>query len=179
MQVLGGYGYIEEYGMAQYLRDARITMIYEGTNGVQAMDLVGRKLPKGMGQYLKAFFHRVDKFIEENKANKDMAEFTKPLAAHMKYLQQASLWIAQNGMTNPNQAGAGAVEYTRMFALVTLAWLWAKQAKIALTKLDSDKEFYGTKIATARFYFAKLLPYTISLLSSITNGSDSVMAEGL
>ena len=179
VQTLGGYGYIEEYGMAQYLRDARIAMIYEGTNGVQAMDLIGRKLSTHMGRYLRSFFFRVDAFIEEHKDNAAMAEFIKPLKTHLEYLQKATLWMAQMGMANPNHAGAGAVEYARMFALVALAWLWARQAAIALIKQPDDTVFYGSKLATARFYYAKILPSTISLLASITNGSDSVMAEGL
>ncbi|MCI5049536.1 MAG: acyl-CoA dehydrogenase C-terminal domain-containing protein [Rickettsiales bacterium] len=179
MQVLGGYGYIEEYGMAQYLRDSRIAMIYEGTNGVQAMDLVGRKLGAHTGRYLRSFFFRVDAFIEEHKDNPAMAEFTKPLAKHLEYLQKATLWIAANGLSNPNDAGAGAVEYARMFALVALGWVWARQAAIAQNKQSDDAEFYGSKLATARFYMNKVLPGTISLLASITNGSASVMADGL
>lgn len=179
VQVLGGYGYIEEYGMAQYLRDARIAMIYEGTNGIQAMDLVGRKLSAHMGRYLRSVCFPIDQFIEEHRDNPQMAEFTKPLKAHLKYLQQATLWMAQNGLANPNDAGAGAVEYARLFALVLLAWLWARQAEIALRKREEDPRFYDAKIATARFYFAKILPSTISLLASITNGSDSVMSKGL
>jgi len=186
MQVFGGYGYIEEYGASQYLRDARIAMIYEGTNGIQAMDLVGRKLPYETGRYLKAFFHPLDAFIAEHRNNPAMAEFTKPLKAHMKYLQQASLWVGAMGLANPNHAGAGAVEYQKMFALVVYAYLWAKQAEIALRMLSSpplpegiDREFLEAKLATARFYFAKILPGTTSLLASITAGADPVMAEGL
>lgn len=177
VQVLGGYGYIEEYGMAQILRDARIAMIYEGTNGVQAMDLVGRKLSANMGRYLRRFFHPVDAFIEQHRNDPAMTEFTKPLKAHLKNLQQASLWLAQQGLVNPNQAGAGAVEYARLFALVALAYIWARQAVIALPK--QGDAFYDSKLATARFFYAKMLPQTHSLLASITNGSAAVMAEGL
>lgn len=179
MQVLGGYGYIEEYGMAQYLRDSRIAMIYEGTNGVQAMDLVGRKLSAHMGRYLRQAFFPMDAFIEENSQNPALAEFTKPLKKYMGYLQKATLWIAQNGMSNPNHAGGAAVEYQRMFALTMLGFIWAKQAKIALEKRASDPVFYDSKLATARFFFAHMLPQTIGLIASITNGSDSIMAEGL
>jgi alkylation response protein AidB-like acyl-CoA dehydrogenase len=176
MQVFGGYGYIEEYGASQYLRDARIAMIYEGTNGIQAMDLVGRKLPYETGRYLKAFFHPLDDFITRQRANPAMAEFTKPLKAHMKYLQQATLWVGAMGLANPNHAGAAAVEYQKMFALVVYAYLWAKQAQLALKLMDQDKEFYQAKLATARFYYAKILPQTTGILASITNGSDAVMA---
>jgi alkylation response protein AidB-like acyl-CoA dehydrogenase len=177
MQCFGGYGYIEEYGAAQYLRDARIAMIYEGTNGVQAMDLVGRKLPFDTGRYLSRFFHPVDAFIAENRNDPAMAEFTKPLKAHVKYLQQATMWIGTMGFVNPNHAGAGAVEYQKMFSLVLFGFIWAKQAKLALALKDSDPEFMNAKLATARFYFTKILPGTTSLLASITAGADPVMAE--
>lgn len=179
MQCFGGYGYIEEYGAAQYVRDARIAMIYEGTNGIQAMDLVGRKLPFETGRYLSRFFHPVDAFIAEHRNDPAMAEFTKPLKVHLKYLQQATMWIGTMGFVNPNHAGAGAVEYQKMFALVVFAYIWAHQAKLALSLRNSDPEFYDSKLATARFYFAKILPGTISLLSSITAGAEPVMAEGL
>lgn len=178
MQCFGGYGYIEEYGASQYLRDARIAMIYEGTNGVQAMDLVGRKLAQGTGEYLKQFFGPVEQFIEANRDDPKMKEFTKPLHQHVKVLQQATLWIGAMGATNPNHAGAGAVEYQKLFALVAYAYVWARQAKIALGKLEDDKEFYGAKLATARFFMTKMLPGTFSLLASITAGAEPVMAEG-
>lgn len=177
MQCFGGYGYIEEYGAAQYLRDARIPMIYEGTNGVQAMDLVGRKLPFDTGRYLSRFFHPVDQFIAENRVDPAMAEFTKPLKVNLKYLQQATMWIGAMGLANPNHAGAGAVEYQKMFSLVLYAWLFARQAKLALKLRDQDPEFYDQKLATCRFFFAKLLPQTTGLLASITAGADPVMAE--
>lgn len=177
MQCFGGYGYIEEYGASQYLRDARIPMIYEGTNGVQAMDLVGRKLPFDTGRYLSRFFHPVDAFIAEHRSDPAMAEFTKPLKINMKYLQQATMWMGAMGLANPNHAGAGAVEYQKMFSLVLYAWLFARQAKLALTLRDQDPEFYDQKLATCRFFFAKLLPQTTGLLASITAGADPVMAD--
>ena len=185
MQCFGGYGYIEEYGASQYLRDARIAMIYEGTNGVQAMDLVGRKLAMGTGEYLKQFFGPLEKFIEDNKGDKAMKEFIDPLKKHVKVLQQATLWIGAMGAANPNHAGAGAVEYQKLFALVAFAFIWAKMAKIALGKVSgsglqvsgSEEEFYAAKLATARFFMAKLLPQTYSLLASITAGSECVMDE--
>ena len=177
MQIHGGYGYIGEYGVEQYARDARITMIYEGTNGVQALDLVGRKLPVGTGRYLRSFFHPMDAFITKHRDNPAMAEFTKPLYIHMGYLQKATIWTAMQGVMNPDDAAGGAVEYQRMFALVTLAYVWARQAQVAQEKLAAggDKEFYEAKIATARFYMQKILPGTISLLASITAGSKSMM----
>ena len=177
MQIFGGYGFIEEYGASQYLRDSRIAMIYEGTNGVQAMDLVGRKLGFETGRYLSRFFQPVDEFIAAHRAVQAMDEFIKPLAKHLKYLQQATMWIAAHGMSDPNNAGAGAVEYQKMFSLVLFAYLWAKQASLALRLRDSDPEFYDAKLATARFFFAKILPGTTSLLASITAGAAPVMAE--
>lgn len=179
MQCFGGYGYIEEYGASQYLRDARIAMIYEGTNGVQAMDLVGRKLPYDTGRYLSRFFHPLDQFIAENRDDPAMAEFTKPLKIHAKYLQQATMWIGAMGMANPDHAGAAAVEYQRMFGLVLFGYIWAKQAKLALALREQDPEFYDAKLATARFFFAKTLPQTTGLLAAITAGAGMVMAEGL
>jgi len=180
VQVYGGYGYIGEYGVEQYVRDARITMIYEGTNGVQALDLIGRKLSYGAGRYLRAFFHPLDAFISKHKENPAMAEFTKPLYVHMGYLQQATLWLATRGMVNPDDAAGGAVEYQRMFAQVALAFVWARQAEIALGKVGgSEGEFYQAKLDTARFYMQKILPQNIGLLASITNGSKSIMAAAM
>jgi len=181
VQVHGGYGYIGEYGVEQYVRDARITMIYEGTNGIQALDLVGRKLPVGAGRYLRSFFHPMDAFITKYRNDPAMAEFTKPLYIHMGYLQKATLWIAMQGLAKPDDAAGGAVEYQRMFALVALAYVWARQAQVAQEKLTAggDKEFYGAKIATARFYMQKILPQTISLLTSLTAGSKSIMEPTL
>lgn len=180
MQVHGGNGYITEYGVEQYVRDARITMIYEGTNGIQALDLVGRKLPLGAGRYLRQFFHPATEFVAKHRENPVMAEFTKPLHQHIGYLQQATLWIASRGMGNPDDAAAGSVEYQRMFAQVVLAYIWARQAEIALGKLGgNEKEFYQAKIDTARFYMQKILPQNLGLLASITNGSKSLMAANL
>ena len=181
VQVHGGYGYISEYGVEQYVRDARITMIYEGTNGIQALDLVGRKLPVGTGRYLRSFFHPIDAFITKHRDTPAMAEFTKPLYIHMGYLQKATMWIAMQGMASPDDAAGGAVEYQKMFALVTLAYVWARQAAVAHKKLAAggEKEFYEAKIATARFYMQKILPQTISLLASITAGSKSMMQANI
>jgi len=175
MQVHGGYGYIKEYGVEQYARDARIAMIYEGTNGIQALDLIGRKLPYKFGKYLRAFLHPCSEFIEENRDNADMAEFTKPLYQNMKHLQNATLWMAQKGLSNANDPAAGATDYLRLFALVVMGYIWARQAKIALEKRSEDAEFYEAKLETARFFMAKILPEAVSLLLKITNGSKAVM----
>lgn len=173
LQCFGGYGYIKEYGVEQYVRDARITMIYEGTNGIQALDLIGRKLPHGAGKYLRSFFHPVDKFITEHENNESMREFIKPLKKNIEYLQQATLWMAKSGLANMDDAAAGATEYQRMFSLVVMGYIWAKQAAIALPK--AGDEFYDAKLATARFYMNRILPQTTSLLQSIVGGSKSIM----
>ncbi len=183
MQVYGGHGYISEYGIEQYARDARIAQIYEGTNGVQAMDLVGRKLPHGMGKYLRSFFHPVSQFLEENNENEAMAEFIKPLGKAIEQLQQASLWIAKQGLSNPNDAGAAATDYQKMFAYVLFAYIWARQAKIAQEKLasggDVDTKFYTDKVDTARYFMKRELPKVVSMLMLITKGSDSIMNADL
>lgn len=177
VQVFGGYGVIAEYGVEQYVRDVRVTMIYEGTNGIQALDLVGRKLPQDAGKYLRSFFHPIDRFITGHKENPAMAEFIKPLAKNMEYLQQATMWLAAAGLKNPDDAAGGAVEYQKMFALVAIAYCWARQAEVALTKLpgSADKEFYEAKISTARFFMQKILPQASALLQSIVAGSKSMI----
>ncbi|MFO0388635.1 MAG: acyl-CoA dehydrogenase C-terminal domain-containing protein [Alphaproteobacteria bacterium] len=182
VQVYGGAGFITEYGVEQYMRDARITMIYEGTNGIQALDLVGRKLAYNMGRYLRSFFHPATEFVARHRDNPAMAEFTKPLHVHIGYLQQATLWLAMKSMGNLDDVGGAAVEYQRMFAQVALAYIWAKQALIAQEKLaagSGEKEFYQGKIDTARFYMQKILPQNVGLLASLTNGSKSMMAANL
>jgi hypothetical protein len=181
MQVHGGYGYIAEYGVEQYVRDARITMIYEGTNGIQALDLIGRKLPYRTGRYLRAFFHPADSFIAKHKDNPAMAEFVRPLSKHMGYLQQATLWIAMNGLANPDDAAGGAVEYQSLFSHVLMGYIWARQAAVALEKIKAGQEveFYQGKLDTARFYMQKILPGTLSLLASITSGSKSMMQAAI
>jgi len=179
VQVYGGYGYIKDYGVEQYVRDARIAQIYEGTNGVQALDLIGRKLSYANGRYLRQFFHPTDAFITKHKDNPAMAEFIKPLSKHIGYLQQASLYIAMAGLKDPNDAAGAATEYLRLFALVVFALIWARTAEIAMEKQKDDPAFYDAKLATARFYFSKILPGTTSLLQSITSGSKSLMAAAL
>lgn len=178
MQVLGGYGYIREYGLEQYARDARIAPIYEGTNGIQAMDLVGRKLGAHTGRYLRRFFHPAMEFVEQYREDEDMAEFTKPLYQALGSAQKASLWIAEKGMGNPNEAGGAAVEYLRLFSLVVMAYIWAKTAQISFVKIkedNADVAFYQGKIDTARFFMHKVLPGHFGLLASIVNGAKSMM----
>ncbi|MFY2824606.1 acyl-CoA dehydrogenase C-terminal domain-containing protein [Ruegeria sp. MALMAid1280] len=180
-QVYGGHGYIEEWGMSQYTRDARIAMIYEGANGVQALDLVGRKLAQDGGKHVMAFFDMVKTFCKEN-GGKDEAydkAFIEPLKTASKDLQAAGMYFMQEGMKNPNNALSGSYDFMHMFGHVCLGLMWAQMAKAAQDALDggaSDKEFYETKINTGRFYMARRLPATALHLSRIQTGADTVMA---
>jgi alkylation response protein AidB-like acyl-CoA dehydrogenase len=177
VQVYGGHGYIREWGMEQYVRDARITQIYEGTNGIQSLDLVGRKMPAHAGRYMRGFFHTVDDFLSSTAGNKELAEFTEPLAKSFGRLQQATIAIAQKSLANPDEAGAAATEYLRLFGLTALAYLWARMAAVSLGKMGGEEDaFYRAKVNTARFYMQRLLPQTGALLSSIMAGSKSLMS---
>ena len=177
MQVFGGHGYIREHGMEQLVRDARIAQLYEGTNGIQALDLVGRKLPRHTGRMLRRFFHPVLAFIEDHQAEAELAEFALPLAKAFGRLQQATAWIAQQGLKNPEEAGAAATDYLRLFALTALAYLWARSAKVVLDKSEAERApFHQAKLATARFYMARVLPQTSSLFATINAGAKPIMA---
>jgi len=180
-QVYGGHGYIEEWGMSQFTRDARIAMIYEGANGVQALDLVGRKLAQDGGKHVMAFFDLVKTFIKDN-AGQDEAydkEFLEPLKAASKDLQAAGMYFMQNGMTNPNNALSGSYDFMHMFGHVCIGLMWArmgKAARAALAAGTSDPEFHETKLATGRYYMARQLPATALHLTRIQTGADTVMA---
>ncbi len=176
VQIHGGHGYIREWGMEQLIRDARITQIYEGTNGIQALDLVGRKLSTGTGRLARQFFHPVAAYLEQTSATPAMVEFLTPLAKAFGRLQQATLWLAKAGTANPDDAGAAATDYLRMFGLVAIGYMWCRMAETALA--NHTDSFCSAKIAGARFYMAKIIPETGSLLVSITAGSASVMALG-
>ena len=180
-QVYGGHGYIEEWGMSQYTRDARIAMIYEGANGVQALDLVGRKLAQDGGKHVMAFFEMVKSFCKENTGQNEAydRDFIEPLKAASKDLQAAGMFFMQNAAKNPNEALAGSNDFMHMFGHVCLGLMWAQMAKSAQDALDggtSDKEFYETKITTGRFYMARRLPATALHLSRIQSGADTVMS---
>ncbi|MCA0927574.1 acyl-CoA dehydrogenase C-terminal domain-containing protein [Ruegeria profundi] len=180
-QVYGGHGYIEEWGMSQYTRDARIAMIYEGANGVQALDLVGRKLAQDGGKHVMAFFDMVKTFCKENGGQNEAYDkaFIEPLKAASKDLQAAGMYFMQEGMKNPNNALSGSYDFMHMFGHVCLGLMWAQMAKAAQDALDggaSDTEFYETKINTGRFYMARRLPATSMHLARIQTGADTVMA---
>ena len=174
-QIFGGHGYIAEHGMEQFVRDARIAMIYEGANGIQALDLVGRKLPKDGGRALQAFFAEVSGYIKE--ADAAMAPYTKPLAAALGELREATLWFAQNAPGNPDNAGAGATDYMQVFGLVTFGYMWAKMAKVAQDKIAGSgvTSYLSTKLVTGRFFMERMLPETTVHLARIQTGSATTM----
>jgi hypothetical protein len=182
--VHGGYGYVREYGVEQFVRDARITQIYEGTNGIQALDLVGRKLPAHMGRYLRRFFHPVQQWLQaeaNGNGRPEMKEFLEPTAKAFERLQRATAWLGQEGMKNPDQAGAAATDYLHLFGYTAFAFLFARSAKIAMEKLAAgatgeEKLFYEAKLGTARFFMARMLPKTGGLFATIMSGSEPVMA---
>ncbi|MFT7106196.1 MAG: alkylation response protein AidB-like acyl-CoA dehydrogenase [Yoonia sp.] len=178
-QVYGGHGYIEEWGMSQYARDARIAMIYEGANGVQALDLVGRKLALDGGKHVMAFFEMIKTFIKENEGNEALAmDFLEPLKAASKDLQAAGTYFMQNA-TKPNNALSGSYDFMHMMGHVCLGLMWARMAKAAMEALESgasDTTFYRTKIATGRYYMARQLPATAMHLTRINAGGNTVMA---
>ena len=178
MQVYGGHGYIRDHGMEQYVRDARISMIYEGTNGIQALDLVGRKMPQHAGRLLRRFFHPVSEFIAETESHPQLAPMVKVLAKSFQALQGATAHIAQKGMTDPEEAGAAATEYLRLFGLVALGYMWARMAQVALEKLpraNGEAGFYQAKLHVAQFYMERVLPQAFGLYTSIKAGKRSMM----
>lgn len=177
-QVYGGHGYIAEWGMEQYVRDARIAQIYEGTNGIQALDLVGRKMAQSFGRLLRRFFHPVQEFIEAEQANDAMQEFIFPLAKSVAKLQQSTAMIAQKGLKNPDEAGAASVDYLRQFALVAMAYMWCLMVKAALEKIESgegDQEFYKSKITTACFFMTRMLPEADARFKMVLAGASPLM----
>ncbi len=179
-QVYGGHGYIEEHGMSQFVRDARITMIYEGANGVQALDLVGRKLAQDGGKHVMAFFEELKGFIKANEGDAALkADFLDPLKAASKDLQAAAMFFMQNGMKNPNHALAGSYDFMHLFGHTVLGYMWARMAvaaQKALTEGTGDADFLNTKLATGRYYMKRQLPMTATHLARIETGADPVMA---
>ncbi len=177
-QVLGGHGYIGEWGMEQFVRDARIAMIYEGANGIQALDLVGRKLPKDGGRALQTFFAEIDQFIADNQGEAEMKPFLDGLAGAKADVGEATQWLMQNAFSNPDNAGAGSMDYLHMFGLLCLAFGWANLAKAAIAKQKAgDKDpFYANKLLTGKFFVARMLPDTKSHLAKLKTGAETLMA---
>ncbi len=175
-QVLGGHGYIHEWGMEQFVRDARIAMIYEGANGIQALDLVGRKLMKDGGRAWQTYFKEIDEFISDNQGNEDLKPFLEGLADAKKDTEEATQWLAANAMNNFNNAGAGSMDYLHLFALLSLAHAWAQMAKAALEKQGDGDAFYANKLTTGKYFLERMLPDAKSHLAKLKSGADAMMA---
>ena len=175
-QVFGGHGYIAEWGMEQFVRDARIPMIYEGANGIQALDLVGRKLGKDGGRAIMALFGEMQGYIKEQAADGAMKPLVEPLAKALGHLQQATMWFMQNAIAKPDNAGAGATDYMHLLGLVVLGYMWCQIAAAAHRKLaDDDSGRMNAKLVTARFFMERMLPETAAHLARIQSGATSVM----
>jgi hypothetical protein len=176
MQVYGGHGYISEWGMEQYVRDARINMIYEGTNTIQSLDLLGRKILMDNGAKLRAFGEKIKAFVEENGLDESMSEFVTPLGELGEKVGKLTMEIGMKAFTNQDEVGAAAVPYLRVVGHLVFSYFFAQMAKIALAKKDSGDKFYESKLATARFYFARLYPETAMLIRQARSGSANLMA---
>jgi acyl-CoA dehydrogenase len=177
-QMFGGHGYIAEHGMEQFVRDARIAQIYEGANGIQALDLVGRKLGKDGGRALMAFLNEVGTYLKEKGADDAMKPYVTPMEVSLGHLQQASMWFMQNAMTKPDNAGAGATDYMHMFGLVALGYMWCRIVEASLAKLpkaNGSAPTYGAKLVTGRFFMERMLPETAAHLARIQAGAASTM----
>ncbi len=170
-QVFGGHGFIREWGQEQLVRDCRITQIYEGTNGIQALDLVGRKIVGSGGTMYQAFVDEIRAFVAS--AGADLREFTEPLKAALDNLDELTAWVIDQAKANPNEIGAASVEYLHVFGYTAYAYMWARMAAVALAK-QGEGDFYQSKLGTARFYFARLLPRIHSLTASVKAGSESL-----
>ncbi|MDO9336712.1 MAG: acyl-CoA dehydrogenase C-terminal domain-containing protein [Caulobacter sp.] len=174
MQVFGGSGFTEHFPASQYLRDCRIALIYEGTNGVQALDLVGRKLAANGGRAVMSFFAEIDAYIEANSADANLKVFLDGLAAVKAQLQEATMWLMQNGLANPDNAGAASTDYMHLFGITGLAFMWAQIAKAALAKGDADP-FYANKLVVGRYFVERIIPEGTAHLAKLKTGSATLM----
>ena len=178
-QIYGGHGYIAEHGMEQFVRDARIAMIYEGANGIQALDLVGRKLGKDGGRAVTTFFNEVQGFLKENANDEAMKPYVGPLGEALAQLQQATMWFVQNALAKPDNAGAGSYDYMHLLGLVALGYMWAQMAKAAGTKLaagaDGARDTLDAKLVTGRFFMERMLPEGGAHLKRIQSGAATMM----
>jgi hypothetical protein len=178
-QMFGGHGYIVEHGMEQFVRDARIPMLYEGANGIQALDLVGRKLPKDGGRALQGFFNEVQGYIKEHIGDETMKPYVAPLGIALGHLQQATMWFMQNALAKPDNAGAGSYDYMHLFGLVALGYMWCRMAEAARAKAASGANGasarMNAKLVTARFFMERMLPETAAQLARIQAGAASTM----
>jgi acyl-CoA dehydrogenase len=175
-QIFGGHGYIAEHGMEQFVRDARIAQIYEGANGIQALDLVGRKLGKDGGRAIMAFFNEVQTYLKERANSDEMNVYLKPLGQSLAHLQEASMWFMQNAMAKPDNAGAGSYDYMHLFGLVALGYMWCRIAEAVLAKKENASvQRMTAKLVTARFFMERMLPETATRLARIQAGAASTM----
>ena len=176
MQVFGGHGYIRDHGMEQFVRDARIAMIYEGTNGIQALDLVGRKLAANGGRAVFGFFSDLEEFVAANEGNENLKPCVAGVQTATGQLREGTMWLMQNGMSNFDNAGASSHDYLQLFGLTALSLMWAKMAKAALEKEGWGDRFYADKLVTARYFFDRVLPDAASHLAKVKTGAGPVMA---
>src|SRR4029079_6409680 len=176
-QMFGGHGYIAETGMEQFVRDARIAMIYEGANGIQALDLVGRKLARDGGRAIMSFFSEVGSYCKDHGGDEAMKPFIAPLSNALGHLQQATTWLMQNALTKPDNAGAAATDYLQLFGLVALGFMWARMAKVARDKIagGDTTPYLTTKLVTGRFFMERMLPETSVHLARIQSGCATTM----
>jgi len=178
-QIYGGHGYIEEWGMSQFVRDARITMIYEGANGIQALDLVGRKLGANGGRALFAFFNEIDDFIAANEDSAELKPFLDGLKSSKAELQDGAMWLMQNGMSNFDNAGAASHDFLNLFGIAALSYMWALQAKAALACKaagEGDPAYFDTKLLTGKYFLARVLPDAAAHLAKLKSGAEPLMA---
>ena len=177
-QMFGGHGYVEEWGMSQFVRDARIAMIYEGANGIQAMDLIGRKLPKDGGRAMMSFLGEIQTFVRDHAEDEVLKAFTGPLQAAVDDLQGATMWLMQNAMAKPDNAGAGATDYMHLLGLVAMGYMWGRIAEAAARRMaeGGDAQRWQAKLVTGRFYMERMLPETGLRLARIKAGAETTMA---
>ncbi len=177
LQVFGGHGYIAEWGMEQLVRDVRISQIYEGANGIHAMDLVARKLPMHDGRLVRRYLEMLNSFVNEHKKDDNLKEFVAPLGEAVERLHKATQWLAKASAKNPDEVGAAAYDYLRLMAFTAIGHMWAQSASVAVDKVGGDNTgFYKTKLATARYYMQRVLPQTGALYATLTSGSGTLMA---
>ena len=178
MQVFGGHGYVRDHGMEQFVRDARINQVYEGANGIQALDLVGRKMTAKGGRATMTFFAKIEEFIKENEGDAEMKPFIEPLEAGYKRLGEAAGWLMENAQKNYDHAGAASYDMLNIFGTVALGWMWARRAKVALAKVKSgegNQDFYKRKLTLARYWMEREMPMTSGWLERAKQGADGYM----
>ena len=178
MQVFGGHGYIRDHGMEQFVRDARINQVYEGANGVQALDLVGRKMTSKGGRATLTFFAKIEEFIKANEKDEKLKPYIEPLKKGYQRLGEAAGWLMQNAAKNYNNAGAASYDMLNLFGTVSLAWMWAQMAKVALEKLDGgtdNPDFYKRKLILAKYWMEREIPHTAAYLERLQAGADTLM----